>query len=184
MDKVQLRPTEDNAVANALNLLDATQKEVVQIANDAYDVAKQSQAVGLDILMFHKSSLVQFDAQWGAKQFRQGTAFVGINVSPQELGELIDMPAITSNWGYILKEPFVTYMVIQVYGNPDHIKKAEQAGALYPPNGEILAKLGFRDLMVGQGSGYTDLRNTELSMILEGIRLNLDRQNLVKPSLP
>jgi hypothetical protein len=153
-----------------------------QLITKASDAAKHSQTRGLDVVIIDKSMLTSLDPAWAAMQYKRGTAFVGLNITPQELGALISDSDFANHFGTTLRvEPFLSYSMVRIYGNSEHIKLLEQENALYPPDIETRAKLGINDVFVSYGRGYFSLPKEGLAYALEDIRLNLDSQNLVRP---
>lgn len=159
-----------------------------QIAANADQVMKYSQTKGLDVLIFDKQVLAALDPSWAAAQYRRGTAFVGLNVTSQELGKLIDDPWFTEQFNYPpYPTPFLSQAMIRIEGNPDHIRQLDDLGALYPPtekNTVMKIELGINDVNIGWFHAYLGLPQEGLVRILNDIPANSVGKEPVAPYRP
>jgi hypothetical protein len=153
---------------------------------DANQVVQFSQRNGLDLILIDQAALTTVDPLWSKEQYHRGTAFVGLNITPQELGALINDPDFAKEWGgKVIDKPFVTFTFVKATGDPEHIRIVEEANALYPHRDvETQLKLGIEDVSLTYLRGYVTVSAAGLMPNLQTIRLNLDSQNLVKPWAP
>jgi hypothetical protein len=153
---------------------------------DANQVVQFSQRNGLDLILIDEAALTTVDASWAREQYHRGTAFVGLNITPQALGALINDPDFAKEWGAkVAAKPFMTFTVVKVTGDPEHIKILEEANAIYPHRDvETQLKLGIEDVSLKYLRGYVTVSAADFMLNLGTIRLNLDSQNLVKPWAP
>jgi hypothetical protein len=150
----------------------------------ADDVIRQALTNGLDILLIDKSMLNTVNQTWARTQYRQGTAFVGLNITPQELEKLIGSPAFASDPSIEpLPEPFLTLAFVKLSGDPRQVELLQQSEIVFPPSGPDRAQLGLNDVFVRTGSSYSAVTEVEtVTFLLDDIRLNLNVQNLVRPN--
>lgn len=153
---------------------------------DPAQVVKFSQSNGLDLVLIDETALATVDPSWAKEQYLRGTAFVGLNITPQALGALINDPDFANEWGTkVANKPFMSFTVVKVTGDPEHIKILAEANALYPKrNVDTQLKLGIEDVSLKYVRGYVPISAADLMLNLETIRVNLDSQNLVKPWAP
>jgi hypothetical protein len=154
----------------------------------ADEVLKYSQTQGLDVLVFDKQVLAALDPSWAASQYRRGTAFVGLNVTSQELGKLVGDPGFVEGFDYpAYPEPFLSYAMLRIEGDTEHIKQLEERGALYPYSEEgnkIRNEFGFTDVNIGWVYAYTNLPKEGLIYELSNILNNSVGKAKVAPSQP
>jgi hypothetical protein len=179
----------DNKVANEeFNPSNFASEVNAQIAANADEVMKYSQTKGLDVLIFDKQVLAALDPSWAAAQYRRGTAFVGLNVTSQELGKLIDDPWFTEQFNYPpYPTPFLSQAMIRIEGNPDHIRQLDDLGALYPPtekNTVMKIELGINDVNIGWFHAYLGLPQEGLVRILNDIPADSVGKEPVAPYQP
>ena len=156
----------------------------INVLNSRESIVTQARNQGIDILVIDKSALQILDSTWAVGQYKDGTAFVGLNITTDDLGTLIADPYfIKEGGGKKPVEPFVSVALVKVDGNPDHIKLLADKNMLYPPDVEGRLAMGIDDVFISTVQGYMPLTNTNKDLIsaLNNIRLSLDKNNLVRP---
>jgi hypothetical protein len=141
------------------------------------ELAQQNQSKRPDVLIIGgKSVLSALDTKWAAEQYMRGTAFVGLNITAEELGTVINDPDFAAVWGNNVSypEPYLSYTVVRISGNPEHIKLLEANGALYPPDGDKQVELGVTDVSISFSRGYMPVSAEglayDLSALLDELR--------------
>jgi hypothetical protein len=103
-----LTPTADNQLDAALDPAFHASELNLRIFAKPQDVIEHSKSQGLDVFIFHASSLSSLDRVWAGQQFQRGTAFVGLEIKPSELGTLVGSGQF-ADWSYAEHdEPFLS----------------------------------------------------------------------------
>jgi hypothetical protein len=151
------------------------------------DLSRFSEEQPLDVVIINASALGAVPTEWAKSQYAHGTAFVGLNLTPYELGTFIGDDDFANNKNWIdlkFSEPFVSLSMYRVSGNPIEIEKLEQAGALFPITAKtenIWGDLGIKDVTVKGVQGYTNVNGDDLSLTLDSIRINIDLNSVKRP---
>jgi len=180
LNVVYLVSAEGIASNKVFDPTDIAPKINAQALNSAADMLALSQTQRLDVVIIDKPALQTVDSAWAADQYKHGTAFVGFNITPKELGALVNDPDFANAWDwqkYVPPEPFVSQTMWRVGGDPEQIRQLEELDALYPPNetnSQIWIKLNISDVTVLSTHGYTDVTAENLVNQLDNIRINID----------
>jgi hypothetical protein len=161
--------TEDGFSQFDLSTLDA--KIQLRYAPDSAAAQSMTQNWPFNVVVIDKTALKGITSDWARAQLRAGAAFVGVNMTPAELGELIGVPTLAKEFTYTLEEPSVTVAYFWASGNPAHIRSLEKMGNLYSFEGEnLVASSGFKDVRIGYLIGYVLAQSDRLSIVLNDIR--------------
>lgn len=183
LEVVYLDPQDQSSLPTLLNPNAFASEVNATIVNTADDVVRHAIADGLDILLIDKSVLDTVNQTWARSQYRQGTAFVGLNFTPHELEKLIGSPAFAGERSTDpLPEPFLTFAYVKLSGDARQIELLKQSDIVFPPSGADRARVGLDKVFVSTGASYMAVNETlTVPFLLNDIRLNLDTQNLVRP---
>lgn len=181
----------DNSNSASESLFDSTEisaKFNAEVVTQFSDLSRFSEQQPLDVVIVNASALNSVPREWAKSQYTHGAAFVGLNLTPHELGTLIGDDDFANNKNWIdlkFSEPFVSLSMYRVSGNPDEIRKLEQADALFPITSHTentWIDLGIKDVTVKGVQGYTDVVNgDDLSLSLDSIRINIDLNSVKRP---
>lgn len=136
-----------------------------------------SEAEGLDVFIFEHSVLPSIDRSWAIQQYQHGTAFVGLNVTPFELGTLV-MNGQFADWSKaVYAEPFISATFEKRVNIPNLTTWLFSIPHRFPGRLDIL---GHESAVGANAYIYTPVKDN-LPSELEAVRTKFDRRNLVRP---